>query len=66
MQDPERVVHAPVPIAGRMLMGGQRRELFVTRKNHVASAFVKKLYARALRWSFICCIVTDVGSFMWS
>jgi hypothetical protein len=41
MQDPERVVHAPVPIigvAGPMLMGDQRRELFVTRKNHVASA----------------------------
>src|SRR5262249_27947654 len=47
-----------------MLMGDQRRELFVTRKNHVASVFAKKLYARALRWPFICCIVTGVGSFM--
>jgi hypothetical protein len=46
MQDPERVVHAAVPIigmAGRMLMGGQKRELFVTRKNHVASVFEKTL-----------------------
>src|SRR5215469_17135937 len=45
-------------------MGGQRRGLFVTRKNHVASVFAKKLYATALRWLFICCIVTDAGSFM--
>ena len=48
MRDPERVVHAAVPVvgvAGRMLMGGQRRELFVTRKNRVASVLAKKLYA---------------------
>ena len=42
-------MHAAVPIigfAGRLLIEGPpKARLFVTRKNRVASAFAKKLYA---------------------